>query len=220
MGLTDWRGWQPNSGRRSVSATSSIGFPMTACGERRRMASGAFRLAASTCRTSASLGRPTCRPGSWACVWWSGMIDGWSKIEAKGYPTCATYIRKPKARPPSAPCSALPTIGPATSRRSPASSPTSSRRSCATAWLVRQTGHGALGHARTAEVWRPVGHQHPQRLEPARVRPGDSQAEGSILPTARRGRRLNLNRQQSGGCQVSCGGATWPSHWSLGRAAA
>jgi hypothetical protein len=23
MGLTDWRGWQPNSGQRSVSATSS-----------------------------------------------------------------------------------------------------------------------------------------------------------------------------------------------------
>jgi hypothetical protein len=64
MGLTDWRGWQPNSGQRSVSATCLIGFPMTACGERRRVASEAFQPAASTCRTSTSLGRPTCRPGS------------------------------------------------------------------------------------------------------------------------------------------------------------
>ena len=38
----DWRGWRPNSGQRSVSATSSIGFSMTVCGERRRVASGAF----------------------------------------------------------------------------------------------------------------------------------------------------------------------------------
>ena len=39
-------------------------FPMTAFGERRRMESEAFQPAASTCRTSATLGRPTCRPGS------------------------------------------------------------------------------------------------------------------------------------------------------------
>ena len=35
---------------------------------RRRVASGAFQPAASTCRTSSSLGRPTCRPGSSGCV--------------------------------------------------------------------------------------------------------------------------------------------------------
>jgi putative SOS response-associated peptidase YedK len=47
------------------------------------------------------------------------MIDGWPEIEAKEYPTCATYIRKPRAKPPSAPRSAEPTTGPATSRHSP-----------------------------------------------------------------------------------------------------
>jgi hypothetical protein len=26
MGLTDWRGWQPNSGRKSASATSSFSY--------------------------------------------------------------------------------------------------------------------------------------------------------------------------------------------------
>ena len=64
-GTTDWRGWPRNSGRRSVCATSSIGFPMTARGARRRVASVAFQSAASTCRTSSSLGRPgSCDSGS------------------------------------------------------------------------------------------------------------------------------------------------------------
>jgi hypothetical protein len=136
MGLTDWRGWQPNSGRKSACATSSIGFPTTACGELRRMASEAFQPAASTCRTSRSLGRPTCRPGSCGCVSWPATINGRPRIEAKGCPTCATCTRKPKARPPSAPCSAPATTGPATSRRSPGFSLTSSRRSCETAGMV------------------------------------------------------------------------------------
>ena len=87
MGLTDWRGWQPNSGRRSVSATSSIGFPMTACGERRRVASEAFQPAASTCRTLSTNDRPTCRPDSCGCVSWPATIDGRPRIEAKGCPT-------------------------------------------------------------------------------------------------------------------------------------
>jgi hypothetical protein len=50
MGLTDWRGWQPNSGRKSACATCSIGSPMAASGARKRVASGAFRRAASPSR--------------------------------------------------------------------------------------------------------------------------------------------------------------------------
>ena len=46
----------------------SIGFPTTACDAQRRMASGAFQPAASTCRTTTSLGRPTCRRGSCGCA--------------------------------------------------------------------------------------------------------------------------------------------------------
>jgi hypothetical protein len=94
MGLTDWRGWQPNSGRRSARATSSIGFPTTACGARRRVASAAFQRAASTCRTSSSLGRPTRRPGSCGCASWSAMIDGRPRIELKGCPPCVTCTPK------------------------------------------------------------------------------------------------------------------------------
>jgi hypothetical protein len=45
----------------------------------------------------------------------ASTIDGWPRIEAKGCPTYAICIRKPKARPPSAPCSALSTTGPQTS---------------------------------------------------------------------------------------------------------
>jgi hypothetical protein len=86
MGLTDWPGWQPNSAQRSVSATCSIGSPMTACGERRRMTSEAFQPAASTCRTSTTLGRPTCPPGSSGCVSWSATIDGWRTIEVRDTP--------------------------------------------------------------------------------------------------------------------------------------
>jgi hypothetical protein len=61
--VVDWRGWQPNSGRKSACATSSIGSPTTACGARKRMAGGAFQRAASICRTLSNLGRPTCRRG-------------------------------------------------------------------------------------------------------------------------------------------------------------
>ena len=47
-GLRDCRGWQPNSGRRSACATSSI-FPTTACGGRKRVLSRALQPGASTC---------------------------------------------------------------------------------------------------------------------------------------------------------------------------
>jgi hypothetical protein len=44
-------------------------------------------------------------------------------------------------------------------------------------------------------------------LGAVRRRAGGSQADGSSLPRARCGRRLDLNRQQSGGCRVSRGEA-------------
>ena len=69
----------------------SNGFPTTACGGRRRVTSGAFQPAASTCRTLSSLGRPTCRPGSCGCVSWSATIDGWPRIEAKDAYMCNLY---------------------------------------------------------------------------------------------------------------------------------
>ena len=39
-------------------------------------------------------------------------------------------------------------------------------------------------------------------LGAVRRRAGGSQADGSSLPRARCGRRLDLNRQQSGGCRL------------------
>ena len=45
-------------------------------------------------------------------------------------------------------------------------------------------------------------------LGAVRRRAGGSQADGSSLPRARCGRRLDLNRQQSGGCRLNPSGSS------------
>ena len=102
MALNDWRSWPRNSGRRSACATSSIGFP-TRRAPRSKTGKPAWHLLPDLKNPHR---RPTCHPDSCGCVSWSATIDDWLRIAAKGRPACAICIRKRKARPPSAPCSA------------------------------------------------------------------------------------------------------------------
>ena len=102
MALNDWRAWPRNSGRRSACATSSIGFP-TRRAPRSKTGKPAWHLLPDLKNPHR---RPTCHPDSCGCVSWSATIDDWLRIAAKGRPACAICIRKRKARPPSAPCSA------------------------------------------------------------------------------------------------------------------
>jgi hypothetical protein len=67
----------------------TIGFPTTACDAQRRMASGAFQPAASTCRTTTSLGRPTCRRGS------CGADGAWRRTRrSAGHGLCRLRSRR------------------------------------------------------------------------------------------------------------------------------